>query len=261
VTALRYAALVWLAVAGQPAAPREQIAADMPADVREQVLRLYDRSAQERGEACEALGRMGEKAAPAVPRLVALLGDDAIWFAVPRSFRGHDLGRPTYQAVWRQAWGALVRIGRPLADAGPVLAALSRKNRDVRAAASALGAMKDRRAVEALLDALGDDAPLVRGAAAEALGKIGDARAAPALAALLGDRYPGPAERAAEALARLGRPAADALVTVLESGTPRARASAAATLARITGQDFGQDAARWRAWLRTNETPERKEPP
>jgi ketosteroid isomerase-like protein len=218
VTALRYAALVWLAVAGQPAAPREQIAADMPADVREQVLRLYDRSAQERGEACEALGRMGEKAAPAVPRLVALLGDDAIWFAVPRSFRGHDLGRPTYQAVWRQAWGALVRIGRPLADAGPVLAALSRKNRDVRAAASALGAMKDRRAVEALLDALGDDAPLVR-------------------------------------------PAADALVTVLESGTPRARASAAATLARITGQDFGQDAARWRAWLRTNETPERKEPP
>jgi HEAT repeat protein len=51
-------------------------------------------------------------------------------------------------------------------------------------AAATLGAIGDRRAVPALLDALGAPDPYLQAEAARALGTLGDRRAAPALAEL-----------------------------------------------------------------------------
>ncbi|RMF83541.1 MAG: NACHT domain-containing protein, partial [Nitrospirae bacterium] len=79
---------------------------------------------------------------------------------------------------------------------------------DVRRAAEALGKLGDPRAVEPLLQALGDESRGVRRAAAEALGKLGDPRAVEPLLQALGDRYSDVRLAAAEALGKLGDPRA-----------------------------------------------------
>jgi hypothetical protein len=53
----------------------------------------------------------------------------------------------------------------------------------------------------------------------------------------------------------LKREAAGILVAALDSGDPKVRASARHNLVRLAGQDFGDDAARWRAWLEHDATP------
>jgi hypothetical protein len=69
------------------------------------------------------------------------------------------------------------------------------------AAAVALGRIGDAKAVPALIRALKDKSPVVRGMAASALGRIGDERAIPALEKLLGDPSDAVRDRARDALA------------------------------------------------------------
>lgn len=75
------------------------------------------------------------------------------------------------------------------------------------AAARDLGALGDRRALAALVDALDDDDFHVREEAARALGRLRDARALAALEALLDDEKPAVRRAAQEAILALGRPA------------------------------------------------------
>jgi HEAT repeat protein len=86
-----------------------------------------------------------------------------------------------------------------------LLVALVETDSEVRrAAATALGQLKDTRAVEPLLSALHDTDSEVRRAAAEALGQLGDARAVEPLLSTLEDHEPFVCEAAVQALGRLG---------------------------------------------------------
>ncbi len=184
-----------------------------------------------------ALGRIGPKAASAVPGLIGLLKDS------DRDVRG-------------AAALALARIGNPAAAAVPALlelasgedkqnqvfarcalaildskpdthvtvlaAALADKNIEVRStAAYALGELgpKAKTAVTALKDALKDSDTGVRESAALALAEIGpDAKGAvPALAAALRDGDPGVRVAAATALGEIGPDAADAVGSLTDA--------------------------------------------
>ncbi|MDK1032825.1 MAG: HEAT repeat domain-containing protein, partial [Planctomycetia bacterium] len=122
------------------------------------------------------LGEMGQRAAPAIPSLIEILGDGrTAYITIAKTKQVAYVGKT--------ATRALVEIGSP--------------------------------AVGPLCEALKDKSKEVRSAAAIALGDIGDARAAEPLAALLADEHP-PRKHAMDALAKLGKGATGALLTALK---------------------------------------------
>lgn len=179
---------------------------------------------------------------------------------------------------------ALGRIGDRRAVAPLIETMKSDADEDVRQySAEALGRIADPAAFAPLLAALKDKDSHVREVAAHSLGLLGDTRAIPELVGLLSDRYPGPKESAANALIRIGRPATAPLITALSEGDTAARSWAPYALGKIgdrqavgplvaaaerarrekawwiltrttraltelTGKNFGEDPAKWRAW-------------
>ena len=141
------------------------------------------------------------------------------------------------------------------ARAAPVLIAFLRGNDLFRRqhAADALGELRDPVAVPPLIAALrGADWDL-REPAAGALGAIGDARAVPPLIQALKSQDPSLRIRAAGALGEIGdRSAVPALIAALRHPDEYTRESAAEALRTLTGQDFGEDPAQWRAWWEQN---------
>ena len=73
----------------QPNIPKENIPADIPTEVREQIERLYSSDPVGRGDAAYDLGEMGEKAAPAIPFLIEVLKDEASYV---RGYAAEALG-------------------------------------------------------------------------------------------------------------------------------------------------------------------------
>ncbi|MHB0935415.1 MAG: HEAT repeat domain-containing protein [Armatimonadota bacterium] len=172
-----------------------------------------------------ALGNIGDpRAAAPLAQAYALLPDENV----------SPLLRPEFRAGFLPAFGKL----QAPEVYNQVLAALNDPRREIRAAAAfALGQYRDLRAVEPLIAALQDTAapwpartvyrggvpqvvfaPTVREEAARALGAIGDKRAIPPL------------------------------IAALDRGTLPDRRAAADSLQALTGQQFGLDAAAWRAW-------------
>ncbi|MBZ0301365.1 MAG: HEAT repeat domain-containing protein [Anaerolineae bacterium] len=96
-----------------------------------------------------------------------------------------------------------------------------------------LGQTGDARAIEPLIDALGDDHVGVRGAAANALGTIGDPGAIPYLRPLLKESHPQLVIWAAFALTRLGDDQFDVLAHALASGEVEVRRSAVLALRQL----------------------------
>jgi len=151
-------------------------------------------------------------------------------------------------------------------------------------AVRALGAMKDRRADDAIQRALKDETPLVhqtaagiaarrgnpdgiaglaalmhpgidadtRFNAAFALWKLKDKRAVPALTHGLSDGESRVRHHCAWALGDLkAEEGATALVDVLQNSSDNTLKSyAAVSLKQITGQEFGLDTVKWREWLK-----------
>jgi hypothetical protein len=118
---------VWLAgtCLGQPTIPKDQIPVDAPAVVRAEIEKRYSASGDERGWACTRIEQMGEKAAPAIPFLAALLGDTALhreWIDPQGPYMDHPVGS--------LAAAALARIGKPAAET--LLAALRSPDEKVR---------------------------------------------------------------------------------------------------------------------------------
>ncbi|HEY3417564.1 MAG TPA: HEAT repeat domain-containing protein, partial [Armatimonadota bacterium] len=155
-----------------------------------------------------------------------------------------------------------------------VRGALGDADAQVRAAAAhALGHYQDARAVPALMVALRDPAipvsiaaffyrfegetstgTTIKQEAAWALGEIGDAQAVEPLIAMLGAGTRDERQAVAEALGKLKDPrAVPALISELDYlGVPAAHTIAAA-LKAITGQNFGEDSARWKGWWETQQ--------
>lgn len=119
------------------------------------------------------------------------------------------------------------------------------------AAASALGRIKDSRAVEPLISAL-EDHPRVREVAALALGEIGDPRAVRGLVTILGDdSWEEGRSTVAKALGKIGDPrATKPLINLLEDKRENVRWYALKSLETITDQSFGEDIAEWKRFVK-----------
>lgn len=196
--------------------------------------------------------------------LVAVLGEflrSHGFFARPSSppawYSGAGIERLTEalqapQASRRlEAADELAARGHPQA-AELILPLLHDESPEVRRSVIAdLSRLRDRRAVEPVIGALKDPVSEVRLAAVLALGVLGDERAAGPLIGLLADQRLGAA--AAEALANIGsasavEPLIDALALMSARGRRADADRTAASLRRLTGQNLGADAARWRQW-------------
>jgi HEAT repeat protein len=258
----------------QPNTARGNIPSHIPAQLRQQIERLYSRVPVERADAAVRLGQMGEKAVPAIPFLVGMLGDST----QSVSEAGDVATSPGVEAA-----SALVRIGRPAVEA--LVAVLMDEDSSIQGhAVWALGEIKDRRAVEPLIALLKDKDPFVSGKAAWALGEIKDRRGVEPLIAALNHKQWSVRTTAAEALGKIGdrrgvepliaamedeegRVRLDAAVALGEMRDPRVvepliaalkdesrdvRSRAAEALRKITGKDFGKDSDRWHEWWEEN---------
>jgi HEAT repeat protein len=172
-----------------------QLPAGLSADVRQQVLALASKDAARRAQAACALGEAGTEAVPAIPYLVALMGDGTP--LAPSALCKNaepfedEAWQPDFEQVYEPSPGeaatqALVALGAPAIE--PLLDALkapqwrTRKN-----AAWALGHRGDERATPLLADALKDEAWQVRCEAAYALSQRGGDRVLERLVAALKD--------------------------------------------------------------------------
>ncbi len=229
---------------------------------------LQDEDDTNRLFAVLALEGLGPEAVEALPALISALEDSD-------------------RTVRQWAASAIGSIGHPSDEA---LAALTRtlttdEERVVRAnCARALGSLRDPRAIEALIQALDDDADLVRRSAAsaigyigypldeaiaalvktlttdeerdvrascaDALGNLGDPRALEALIQALDDDE-NVRLAAVDALRKLGSDASPAIPLLIEAMRDADRLFAvrvADALRSITGESFGEDYDAWRAW-------------
>lgn len=117
--------------------------------VKEEIKKLFSSDPVKRASAACALGKIGNRAVPAIPALISLLG---------------DCNRIEPQQV------------------EPLIAALQDQHPRTRAvAAASLGQIRDSRTVLPLIDALKDESAQVRMYAAASLGQQGDSRARDAL--------------------------------------------------------------------------------
>lgn len=147
----------------------------------------------------------------------------------------HDLGNVDWM-VAREAARELGRLNDPRAV--PALIAVLKGNPEgpVAESARALGEIGDRRAVEPLIEVLGEDEDTI---------EITDRSVTDPMRGDLGPRI-----RAAEALGKLGDlRAAKPLAETLSDAHPDIRKASASALRALTKQDFGEDRARWEAWL------------
>jgi HEAT repeat protein len=119
------------------------------------------------------------------------------------------------------------------------------------ALATAVHTAQDNRFVDDLLAALLVSRPGIRAAAAEALSSLTDVRLVPGLQKIVADTKAdiGARQAALYALGRSGRKSAGAvLVGQLGVDNEQLRRTAIAALAELSGQNYGADAAKWRAW-------------
>jgi len=200
---------------------------------------LHDKHESVRRAAAWALGQMQEKAAPAVPYLIDMLGDASpilgsgflqlldLTRAVPERMRGL-MDFPGIEVP-----AALVKIGEPAVK--PLITALEHRDANVRASAAwVLGTLNDSRAVEPVIGALGDNDPAVRAAGAVALGQLNDRRAVEPLIGALRDRDMTARRAAATALGQLNDSrAVEPLIGALRDREGRVRDAAARALGML----------------------------
>ena len=180
---------------------------------------LKSMDAATKANAAADLGRESEYAAAAAPLLVTALGAWEVVVPIGSVLRT-DQRPPERERVGAIAANALVKLGA--ADA--LIAALgSARSDSARAdAAMVMPQLGDQKALDALAGAAQkDSSTYVRQTAAAALGSWPNRQAVDPLIAALGDR------------------------------NPNVRKAVAAALQKLTQQNFGEDAARWREWWAT----------
>lgn len=166
---------------GQSTALQAGPPSNASARVKDEIRRLESFDPVERVHAAQALGRMGERAAAAVPYLIAALNDNA---RLAVRSPAEDL---PFSSVAEAAMTALVDIGAPAVE--PLISALGNSNPGVRRMATeALGSIRDPRTIDPLVQVLESDVDaLVQATAVDALRKKDDPRAMEAL--VLAERH------------------------------------------------------------------------
>jgi len=253
-----------LAAHGQPSLAIDRLPLDAPEEVAQQVERLYSPRSAERGQAAFLLGKMGERAAPAVPFLIGMFGDYAVLqpgFSGTKTSPSEEaaralivIGKPAFRPlvealgnedpdVRREAIWTLGNMQDPRA-LRPLTEAMQQGEGDTRSqAAMALGWLNDSRAVPPLMAALQDEDTEVRRRAAMALGRHKDPRSVEPLAAALRDREESVVYVAADALANVGRPAVDSLILCLEDDVMLARLGGVLALGQLASRNVRDDRA------------------
>ena len=238
------ALMIGSTVFAQPTIPKGRIPTSVPADVREQIERLYSDDRVERASATFWLSKMGERAVPAIPFLIAIL---------PEYNETHCTSISCDYHVFpgEEAAKALVTLGESSVE--PLIGALKDENVHIRRmAASILGQIKDPRAVDSLVAALEDEHSNVRMMAAWSLAQIGEPAVKPLINVLTMGRSPARGD-VAWALGKIGdQRAVEPLIHVIQEQEPTLQSDAAQALTRITGQDFGVDPATWQEWWGKN---------
>ncbi|MFC1982730.1 HEAT repeat domain-containing protein [Chloroflexota bacterium] len=138
---------------------------------------------------------------------------------------------------------------------------------DYQSSESTRGVIEEEVAVE--IERLSSPKAEVRARAAASLANIGD-RATPAIPALIGildddtqvyrsvsPVFPvgvstSPGAEAAKALIKIGEPAIEPLIFALGDSNSNVRLAAAKILQDMTGQDFGENRAKWQEWWQQN---------
>lgn len=122
-------------------------------------------------------------------------------------------------------------------------------------AAWALWHTKHESAVLPLIYALKDKDSSVREVAIAGLRSSRDARAVPALIDCLQDSDANVRQSAVKALATLGDVSLDALIRLAENGEDALKMQAIYALQLMSGENYGEDTTRWRAWANRLEQP------
>jgi hypothetical protein len=217
----------------QASTQKEQTPSNISADLRTEIEKLDSPELSQRIEGAYNLGNMGESAAPAIPFLLQVLERNEGMVEVPKAsldyfekdtaflvFSGKAATINPAQIV---ASVALVKIGKPAL--GPLRAALLKA----------------------------DPTELPFAYVAEALTRMQDPTTTKMLLGMLSSENRHTRFRIAEALAHSKDPASvDALIGALKDQDSSVKSSAARSLKRITGQDFGEDAGKWQEWRAKN---------
>jgi HEAT repeat protein len=193
-------------VPGSPESPVDGMSAEIPADVKTAMEKLQSPNRNEQADAIMKLRYMKDRAEPALPLLIRMLGSDAK-FPVMKLLSS-SLAPKTQSCSPEPTFGG---------EAAETLACLGKTSEEL------LGLLKDRRWQ-------------VRANAARAVGGIKDARAINLLTSLVSDRDEHPVVRgnAALALALMEAVSAvDPLIPLLKDKDPRVRAAAASALGRL----------------------------
>jgi HEAT repeat protein len=230
------------------------------ADVKKQIEKLQSGSPRQKINAARTLGKMGEKAAPAVHDLIELIDSQEKYESLlDKILNTVMILGSSGDYVMYESQQALVRIGRPAVE--PLSTALLKHSRSrVRYnAAIVLGNIKDLDSVAPLITALRTDTDYeVRMWSAAALGNLADKwsidaldNAVPALMEALKDNNSNVQQKAAYALGKMKAMAAvPALIEALR--TYGRNSDAGLALFMITGQRFGDDPQKWQEWWKRN---------
>ena len=246
---------------GQPQRHPAQSRQSRP-DLRKEMAKLRFGKSSEKISAARALGDMGAAARSALPYLERLLKDDTT-VCTQTFYRDSPLVLDSWATVSSEAYKAIRKIildcklkglsyyspprtGGQKVDLGESMTLMQR-------AAQEQAALVQRAAEEheALIAALESPSEDVRRTAALALAKLGDRRAATSLIEALRDKDADVLLRyeAIQGFCKLKDDRAIAvLIEVLEDENVGIRNAAASALMRITGQNFGQDRAKWEEW-------------
>ncbi|HUW55076.1 MAG TPA: HEAT repeat domain-containing protein [Planctomycetota bacterium] len=259
----------------QPTPPGEAIPQDIPPHVRVHIQNLRSPRQEERAAAAQALGLLGNQSSPAVPYLVALLGDGPAVDAKVVEALGRigepavaplisvmttaeenrrttaaqalgKIGRPAVkplmdalphdlEPVRTDLARALAMVGRPAVDL--LIPGIMDKNVHIRWGSTiALGDIKDPRAVEPLVQGLKDKTWNSRMCTAMALGRIGDPRAVEPLIEEMNDQSWPLRWSATRALGEIGGVrAVESLLRLLSDSDANIRQEASQALGKLGG--------------------------
>jgi bilin biosynthesis protein len=226
---------------GQPKIPKDKIPGNLSPEARQQVERLYSQDPIDRGSAAFNLRKLGDKAIPAIPFLIANLDDQGISCKDPACDHSHHV------TPGEEAEKTLIHFSAHALQ--PLMDSVADKNLEIRRrVVRILGLIKDPRAVNPLISALSDENRNVRMMASWSLIEIGDP-AVDALVEVLKEKTSRARGDAAWALGKIkSTSAVPTLVAALNEADPVLQKDAAEALKRITGQDYGTDVKSWEKW-------------